>query len=125
MKHLSFKIKEDVCEKNGKDFNATELIKAMSHYGDIEPFETAVAKDRAEYQLTIDNLSAQLTAIKEQELTEDEISIVRAYRVAKNSVVSKYTAENDSLKESLRKADEKAKDMSKKICETLAMYANE
>lgn len=125
MTHLSFKIKEDVCEKNGKDKNATELLKAMAHYGEIESFETAVAKVRADYQATIDNLTKQLNDIKEQELTDDEMVIVRSYRSAKNAVVSKYTAENESLKESLRKADEKAKDMSRKICETLEAYATE
>jgi hypothetical protein len=125
MTHLSFKIKEDVCDANKKDRNATELLKAMSHYGEIEPFETAVAKVRAEYQIMIDNLTKQLDNIKEQELTDDEMVIVRSYRSAKNAVVSKYTAENESLKESLRKADEKAKDMSRKICETLEAYATE
>lgn len=123
MKHLSFKIKKDVCEKNGKDFEATELLKAMSHYGEITPFENEVVSIRRDYETTIESLASQLSDIKEQELTEDEINIIRAYRSVKNSVVSKYTAENESLKESLRKADEKAKEMSKKICETLALYA--
>ena len=97
----------------------------MAHYGTVESYETATAKDKAEFQSNIDSLQKQLDDIKEQELTSDEINIVRAYRAAKNSVVAKYTAENESLKESLRKADEKAKDMSRKICETLAAYEAE
>ena len=97
----------------------------MSNYGDIVPFETEVAGIRRDYETTISNLSAQIDEIKEKALTDDEMGIVRAYRAAKNTVVSKYTVENENLKESLRKADEKAKDMSKKICETLAMFANE
>lgn len=125
MKKVVLTIKEDICQRNNKDVNATELLSVMSHYGVVEDYEVATTKDRTESQSTIDGLTAQLNAIKEQELTDDEISIVRAYRLAKNTVVSKFTAENESLKESLRKADEKAKDMSKKICETLAMYANE
>lgn len=123
MVKYAFTVKEDVCEKNGKDASAKELLLAMSHYGEVESFETSVAKVKLEYQATIDNLSTQLASIKEQELTEDELNMVRAYRSAKNSIVAKYVAENDGLKESLRKADEKAKDMSKKICETLALYA--
>ncbi len=125
MKHYSFKIKKDICEKNNKDFGATELLKAMSHYGEVVPFDTEIAGVKRDYETTISNLSEQLEEIKEKALTDDEMGVVRAYRAAKATVVSKYTAENENLRESLRKADEKAKDMSKKICETLAMYATE
>lgn len=125
MKHFSFKIKKDICEANDKSFEATELLRAMSHYGEVTPFDAEVAVLKRDYETTISNLSSQLEEIKEKALTDDEMGVVRAYRVAKNTVVSKYTAENDSLRESLRKADEKAKEMSKKICETLAMFANE
>jgi hypothetical protein len=125
MKKVVLTIREDVCAKNNKDVNAAELLNVMAHYGTVESYETATAKDKAEFQSNIDSLQKQLDDIKEQELTVDEINIVRAYRAAKNSVVAKYTAENESLRESLRKADEKAKDMSRKICETLAMYEAE
>lgn len=125
MNKVVLTIREDVCAKNNKDVNAAELLNVMAHYGTVESYETATAKDKAEFQSNIDSLQKQLDDIKEQELTSDEINIVRAYRAAKNSVVAKYTAENDSLKESLRKADEKAKDMSRKICETLAAYEAE
>ena len=125
MKKVVLTIKEDVCAKNNKDVNATELLNVMSHYGVVETYESATAKDRAESQSTIDGLKKQLEDIKEQELTDDEINIIRAYRAVKNSVVAKYTAENENLRESLRKADEKAKDMSRKICETLAAYEAE
>ena len=125
MKKVVLTIKEDICAKNNKDVNATELLNVMAHYGVVESYETATAKERAESQSTIDGLTKQLDDIKEQELTVDEMNIVRAYRAAKNSVVAKFTAENESLRESLRKADEKAKDMSRKICETLAAYEAE
>lgn len=125
MKKVVLTIREDVCAKNNKDVNAAELLNVMAHYGTVESYETATAKDKAEFQSNIDSLQKQLDDIKEQELTADEINIVRAYRAAKNSVVAKYTAENESLRESLRKADEKAKDMSRKICETLAAYEAE
>lgn len=125
MRKVVLTIKEDVCAKNNKDVNATELLNVMSHYGVVETYDAATAKDRAESQSTIDGLKKQLEDIKEQELTDDEINIIRAYRAVKNSVVAKYTAENENLRESLRKADEKAKDMSRKICETLAAYEAE
>lgn len=118
--------KEDVMATNNKtEANVNELLNVMAHYGSVESYEAATAKDRAESQATIDGLNKQLSDIKEQELTIDELNIVRSYRIAKKSVVDKYVAENESLKESLRKADEKAKDMSRKICETLAAYEAE
>lgn len=98
MKKVVLTIKDDVCARNGKDANATELLTVMSHYGTVEDFETATAKEKAEYQATIDNLSAQLNAIKEQELTDDEIKMVKSYRENKSSVVSAYVAEAEQYK---------------------------
>ena len=98
MKKVVLTIKDDVCARNGKDANATELLTVMSHYGTVEDFETATAKEKAEYQATIDNLSAQLNAIKEQELTADEIKMVKSYRENKSSVVSAYVAEAEQYK---------------------------
>ena len=125
MKKVVLTIREDICQRYEKDVNATDLLSVMSHYGTVEDYDSVINKERVESQATIDGLTSQLNLIKEQELTDDEFSIVRAYRLAKNTVVSKFVSENESLKDSLRKADEKAKDMSKKICETLAMYATE
>ena len=102
MKKVVLTIKDDVCAKNGKDVNATELLTVMSHYGTVESYESVVAKDKAEYQATIDNLTAQLTAIKEQELTVDEIKMVKAYRENKTSVVSAYVAEAENYKSQLQ-----------------------
>lgn len=98
MKKVVLTIKDDVCARNGKDVNATELLTVMSHYGTVEDFETATAKEKAEYQATIDNLSSQLNAIKEQELTADEIKMVESYRENKSSVVSAYVAEAEQYK---------------------------
>ena len=102
MKKVVLTIKDDVCAKNGKDVNASELLTVMSHYGTVESYESVVAKDKAEYQATIDNLTAQLTAIKEQELTVDEIKMVKAYRENKTLVVSAYVAEAESYKSQLQ-----------------------
>ena len=102
MKKVVLTIKEDVCERNGKDVNATELLSVMAHYGTVEDFETATAKEKAEYQATIDSLSNQLNMIKEQELTVDEIKIVKAYRENKAYVVSAYEAEAEQYKNQLQ-----------------------
>lgn len=101
MKKVVLTIKDDVCAKNGKDVNATELLTVMSHYGTVESYDSVVAKDKAEYQATIDNLNAQLNAIKEQELTVDEIKMVKAYRENKSAVVAEYVAEAETYKSQL------------------------
>ena len=102
MKKVVLTIKDDVCARNGKDVNATELLTVMGHYGTVEDFETATAKEKAEYQATIDNINAQLMAIKEQELTVDEIKMVKAYRENKSTVVSAYVLEAENYKAQLQ-----------------------
>ena len=107
MNKVVLTIKDDICAKNGKDVNATELLTVMSHYGTVEAYDEVVAKDRAEYQATIDNLSAQLNAIKEQELTVDEIKMVKAYRENKSAVVSDCEKRINVMAETLRLGNEK------------------
>ena len=102
MKKYVFTMKEDVCEAHGKDAaKQAELLSVMSHYGTVEDYESVITPVKAEYQGVVDNLTAQLTAIKEQELTVDEIKIVKAYRENKTSVVSEYIAEADKYKSQL------------------------
>lgn len=102
MKKVVLTIKEDVCERNGKDVNATELLSVMAHYGSVEDYDTATAKERTEYQATIDSLSAQIVSIKEQELTVDEIKMVKAYRENKATVVNAYVVEAENYKAQLQ-----------------------
>jgi DNA phosphorothioation-dependent restriction protein DptG len=102
MRKVVLSIKEDTCQENGKDVNATELLKVMSHYGTVESFESAVAKEKAESQSIIDGLTKQLNAIKEQELTEDEMRVVKHYREVKATVVSGYTVEIEKYKGQLQ-----------------------
>lgn len=102
MKKVVLTIKEDICQRNNKDVNATELLSVMSHYGVVEDYEAATTKDRAESQSIIDGLTAQLNAIKEQELTIDEIKMVKSYRENKSSVVSEYVAEAEQYKSQLQ-----------------------
>ena len=71
---------DDVCAANCKDVEATELLEKMRLWGTVEPFENVLAGTNAEFQKVIDNLTAQLNAIKEQELTEDEIIFLNFYR---------------------------------------------
>lgn len=107
MKKVVLTIKEDVCQKNGKDVNATDLLNVMAHYGTVEDFDTALAKEKSESQATIDGLNAQLNAIKEQELTVDEIKMVKAYRENKMAVVSDCEKKLNAMAETLRLGNEK------------------
>lgn len=101
MKKYVFTIKDDVCAANGKDIEASELIGKMKLWGDVENYDSAVAKVTAEYETTIKNLGAQITAIKEQELTEDEIALLNSYRACKKNTSDKYAVRIETLERQL------------------------
>jgi hypothetical protein len=115
MKKFVFTVKDDVCAANGKDVNATELLSVMAHYGSVEDCDKVVSAIKAEYQASIDALTAQLNAIKEQELTEDEIKIVKAYRDAKNSVVCEHAAIAESYKKQLEAVKQESEQRTARI----------
>ena len=79
-------MKEDVCSLNGKtDAQKEEVLKVLSHYGTVEDYEVVIAGEREKYQAVIDNQSKQIEAIKDQDLTVDEMKIVNMYRECKKS----------------------------------------
>ena len=100
MKQFVFTMKDDVCTLNNKtEAQKQEVLKVLTHYGDVEDFDDVLSKERAKYQAVIDNQTKQIEAIKDQELTDDEISIVKAYRLAKSGVVAQHVAvENECRK---------------------------
>jgi hypothetical protein len=84
---------DDVCTLHNKtEEQKQELLKVLATYGKVEDFDTVLAGERAKYQSVIDNQTRQIEAIKEQELTDDEMSMVKAYRIAISGVVAKHTA---------------------------------
>jgi hypothetical protein len=92
-------IKEDVCKANGKDVKAVELLKVMAHYGTVETFETVVASEIAPLQQTIDNLVRQIEAIDEKNVTDVEMGILKAFRLAVDGIVAQHVAvENECRK---------------------------
>jgi hypothetical protein len=97
MKKYVFTIKDDVCAANGKDVEATALLEKMRLWGDVEEYDAVVASVRAEYQVVVDNLTAQINAIKEQELTADEITLLTTYRACKKANGDAYQARIDEL----------------------------
>lgn len=125
MTKVVFTIKDDICAKNGKDVKATELFSVMSKYGTIENFDTVMAKEKAELNSIINGLNAKLETIAEYNVSETELPVLKAHRGSVASEVGVVKAENENLKDSLKKADERAKNMSKAITETLNAYTNE
>lgn len=115
MKKYVFTIKDDVCAANNKDVNAVELIGVMQHYGIVEDYDKVTASIANEYQSSIDGLTRQLTAIKDQELTDDEIAIVKAYRTQKANTVASYKAVAESYAAQLQDVKKKHEDMNSKI----------
>lgn len=97
MKKYVFTIKDDVCAANGKDVEATALLEKMRLWGDVEEYDHVVASVRAEYQAVVDNLTAQINAIKEQDLTADEITLLNTYRACKKANGDAYQARIDEL----------------------------
>ena len=119
MKKYVFTIKDDVCASNGKPVEATELLAKMKLWGDVEDYEKVVASVRAEYQEVVDNLTKQIAAIKEQELTDDEIVLLNAYRACKKSTGDKYQARIDVLEKHLNETREDYQAKFAKISELL------
>lgn len=102
MKKYVFTMKEDVCEANQKTTEQqVKILDKLREYGTVEDYEKVIAPVQSEYQGVVDNLTAQINAIKEQELTVDEIKMVKAYRENKTAVVNEYIAEVDKYKTEL------------------------
>lgn len=94
-------VQDDVCVKNGKDVNATELLKIMATYGKVERYDDCVAKDKAEYEGTIKNLIAQNEAISDRIATDDEFEVLKALRGFREKSVKVYVEENAKLTKTL------------------------
>lgn len=80
MKTIVIHIKDDICAKNGRDPEATSLIEAARSFGTVESWDTAVASLRAEYQAVINNLKLDLDKISENEVTPDELEVLKIIR---------------------------------------------
>ena len=120
MKKYVFTIKDDVCAANGKDIEAADLLAKMRLWGDVEDYEHALATVRAEYQGVIDNLNAQLAAIKDQELTDDEIVLLNAYRGCKKNTGDTFLARIAALESELERTVAEYQQKSARITELLS-----
>ena len=94
-------VQSDVCVKNGKDVNATELLKTMATYGKVENFNDCVEAIETDYQKTIDNLVAANEAISDRIATDDEFEVLKALRGFREKSVKVYVEENAELTKTL------------------------
>lgn len=101
MKKYVFTVKDDVCLANGKDVNATHVLEVMKTYGTVEDYDAVIAKIKAEYQEALDNVVAQNEAIKQQNLSDEEIALVNEYRKQRARAVQVYIEENAKLNKTL------------------------
>lgn len=92
MKKLVLTIREDVCKANGTDVNAVKLLEKMKTYGEVTDYDKETAKERAEYQKVVDNLTAQLDAANAHAVTNGEMAILAVIR----EFVAKFGAEYEA-----------------------------
>ena len=123
MKKYVFTIKDDVCVANGKDIEATELLQKMRLWGDVEPYEKVLAPVCNEYQDMVDNLTAQLNAIKAQELTPDEIVLLNSYRDCKEATGEAYEKRINTLEQCLEDVRISSKKRAEQIAQLVAELA--
>jgi hypothetical protein len=117
MKKYIFTVRDDTCIANEKDVNATRVLEVMRTYGTVEDYDPHIAVIKQEYQEALDNVCAQNEAIKAQNLSEDEIAMVNAYRTQREIVEHNHIVEKEELRQTLK--DVKAKHES-----TLALIAD-
>lgn len=120
MKKYVFTIKDDVCAANDKDIEATDLLAKMKLWGDVEDYEKVIAPVKEEYQRMVDNITAQLNAIKAQELTDDEIVLLNAYRGCKGATSEAFLHRISALEEQLAKDRADYQKKAEQISELLA-----
>lgn len=119
MKEILFTVRDDVCAKTGRDPNATELIEAMKNYGTVEDFEAVENRVRQEYQKTFDNLTAQYNAIKDQELSDSELKLIKTLRECKQVDEQVYTTKIAELESQLTIIKQENEERAIKIREIL------
>ncbi len=99
----------DVCKDNGKDPEATELLRKMETYGKVEPLQKVIDAVMVEYQESLGNALRQLEAIQELALTEDEIELLNFDRKRKAELGKNYQQRINELEQLIKDIGEKYK----------------
>jgi hypothetical protein len=109
MKKIVITIQDDICAKNGRDPEATALIEAARSFGKVEPWETAIAAEKATYQAVINNLRTEMEAISENSVTPEELEVLRVIRRKTANETAHYEAviaERDAQLKSIQAENE-------------------
>jgi hypothetical protein len=119
MKIIVIHVQEDVCSKNERDPQATQLIEKARLYGKVESGESYLAAEKARSQEVIDGLTRQLEAIKEHKITQAELEVLRVLRQKAANEGKIYEDEIVALKGQLEKVVEEGENRAKAIRQIL------
>ena len=120
MEKIVVTFKEDIMAQHQKSANQKkELIDLLHKYGSVEDYEGSVTKIKAEYQSTIDNLNAQYKAIADQNLTANEIRLVKLLREVLVAEGKDYLERIDLLEKTLNDVRNENQNRAKQIIEML------
>lgn len=109
-------IREDVCSANGKDEAAINKLLEVAHkFGDVFNYDDCVAKEKADLQTVIDNLTAENTALRAVKLSDAEKGIVNAFRDCKAASDREFIAEIEKKQAMLEKVNDKFAQFAKQI----------
>lgn len=115
MKTIVVIVMDDVCAKNGRDPEAKLLIEKAKLYGEVQTGDAFLASEKAKSQVVINNLTTQLDAIKEKNVTPAELEILRALRQKAANEGKVYEEEIAALKGQLEKVVEESESRAKAI----------
>lgn len=97
-------VRGNVCDANGKE--AVSFPEKAKLYGDVEDYDVNMTAVKAAYNNEYNELKARYDAIKNQNLTADEITFLNLYRKLKAETAAVHIAEKEALAKQL--ADVKA-----------------
>lgn len=123
MEKYVFTFSEDQATANGRNPDPSNFIAEMKLRGKVTPYEDDLRGVRTEYQGIIDNLTAQYTAIKSQELTPDEIVLLNSYRECKSATGEAYEKRINSLEQCLEDVRVASKKRAEQIAQLVAELA--
>lgn len=116
MRKVVLTIREDICNANGKtEENVNLLVEKMALYGTVTDFDHDVANIKGEYQDNLNKLTAQLNAIKANELTSDEVYMLNAIRKVKSEICAEKDAEIAKYVDVVAGIQNRMKDMIKNV----------
>lgn len=109
MKTYVVTILDDVCVKNGKNETMqAELIKKLSEYGTVEPYEENIAKHDAQWQAVVDEIKKELDKVKAVACRDAfEFAVLKACRAGVDNAVSEANAEKEKYRQELESQKEK------------------